>query len=174
MKTIERRLPLVLTGLGLLLLLMLIAQVILSLPPREITFLTGRQGGAYYLGGELYRDFAARNGFTINLVETPGSVEALRMLEAGEGDVAFIQGGISLDADPEKVSALATVAYEPVWIIYRRALAGDTPLDSLTQLKGLRISIGEPGSGTNCIVSEPVRQIGYEKQGRFSGRSNLT
>jgi TRAP transporter TAXI family solute receptor len=152
MRKLDRHIPWILGAVGVALLLAVVAQVIFSLPPRQITFLTGREGGAYYLGGQLFQDFAARNGFTVELVETAGSVEALQMLEAGEGDVALVQGGISIDADPENVSALATVAYEPLWILYRRELAEDAPLDSLTQLKDMRVSIGEIGSGTNQLV----------------------
>ena len=112
----------------------------------------GREGGAYYLGGQLYQKVAARDGFTLNIVPTAGSVEALRMLEQGQGDVAFIQGGIAAQGDPEKVSALATVGYEPAWIFYRKELAPSTPLDSPLQLKGLRVAIGEPGSGTDQLA----------------------
>ena len=73
MKKIESNLPLILAGIGLLLLLGMIAEVVFTLPPRTFTMLTGRVGGAYYEGAVLYRDFAAQNGFTIDIVETAGS-----------------------------------------------------------------------------------------------------
>ncbi len=160
MNKIERRLPWILAGVGILLLLGAIVQVITSLPPRSFTFLTGREGGAYYLGGQLYQKVAAHDGFTLNIVPTAGSVEALRMLEEGQGDVAFIQGGIAAQGDPEKVSALATVGYEPAWIFYRKELAPSTPLDSPLQLKGLRVAIGEPGSGTNQLARLLLKDFG--------------
>ena len=151
-KFFERNLLRILIGMGVLLLLAVIAQVLISMPPREFTFLTGREGGAYYAGAQMYREIAERNGFTINLVQTAGSVEALRLLEAGEGDAAFIQGGIAAQGDRNVVSALATVAYEPVWVFYRRELVSDAPLESLQSLQGLRIAIGEQGSGTNQLA----------------------
>ena len=152
MNKFERRLPWILAGLGIILLLSAIAQVTTSLPPRSFTFLTGREGGAYYLGGQLYQKVAARDGFTANLVPTAGSVEALHMLEEGKGDVAFIQGGIAAQGDPDKVSALATVGYEPLWIFYRKDLASAAPLESPQQLQGKRLAIGEAGSGTNQLT----------------------
>ena len=152
MNRIERNLPWILGGLGVILLLGIIAQVVTSLPPHSFTFLTGREGGAYYLGAELYKDVAAHNGFAVNIVPTAGSLDALQMLEEGKGDVAFIQGGIAAQGDPEKVSALATVGYEPVWIFYRRELAPSAPLSSPLQLQGKRIGIGEPGSGTDPLA----------------------
>lgn len=149
MEKIERNLLRILAGLGVLLLLGAIAVVVASLPPRGFTFLSGRQGGAYYLGAQLYQQYAAQKGFTVKIVETSGSVEALRMLEEGKGDVAFVQGGIAAQGNPAILSTLATVAYEPVWIFYRRELAPDQPLSSPVQLRGLRVNIGEVGSGTN-------------------------
>ena len=74
------------------------------------------------------------------------------MLEEGKGDVAFIQGGIAAQGDPAILSALATVAYEPVWIFYRRELAPDEPLNTPLQLKGMRVNVGETGSGTNPLA----------------------
>ena len=81
MKKIESNLPLILAGIGLLLLLGMIAQVVFTLPPRTFTMLTGRVGGAYYEGAVLYRDFAAQNGFTIDIVETAGSARRCACLK---------------------------------------------------------------------------------------------
>lgn len=149
---IEKNLPWLLVAFGVILVIGMIAQVILSLPPRSFTFVTGREGGAYYLDGELYKKIAAEKGFDIKLVSSAGSVEALRMLEEGKGDVAFVQGGVATQGNPEIVGSLATVGFEPVWIFYRNALAPERQLDTLPQLKGMRIGIGEAGSGTNQLA----------------------
>jgi TRAP transporter TAXI family solute receptor len=152
MNKFDRNLPWILIGLGIVLLVAIVAQIVTSLPPNTVTFLTGREGGAYYLAAQYYQQLAEQKGFTVNIVPTAGSVEALRMLENGEGDVAFIQGGVAAQGNPEKVSALATVGFEPLWIFYRRELAPSEHLDSPLQLQGMRISVGEAGSGTNDLA----------------------
>ncbi len=86
------------------------------------------------------------------------------MLEAGEGDVAFIQGGVAAEGDPTTVSGLATVAYEPVWIFYRRELAPNAPFTSPRQLAGLRIAIGEDGSGTNPLARLLLEDYGITEE----------
>lgn len=159
---LERNLPWILVGLGIILLIGAIAQVFLSLPPHSFTFLSGREGGAYYLGAQLYGKIAAEKGFAVNIVPTAGSVEALHMLEEGKGDVAFVQGGVAAQGNPEIIGSLATVAFEPVWIFYRHALSPDKQLDTLPQLKGMRIGIGEPGSGTNQLARQLLSDGGID------------
>lgn len=163
MDRIERNFLWILAALGVVLLLGAIAAVLASLPPRSFAFVSGRQGGAYYLGAQLYQQYAAEKGFTMDIIETSGSVEALRMLEEGEGDVAFIQGGIGAQGDPAILSTFATVAYEPVWIFYRRELAPEEPLNTPRALKGLRVNIGEQGSGTNPLARLLLEDYGLSE-----------
>ena len=160
MAWIERNIKWILIGLGVILLIGIIAQLVNTTPPHKFTWLAGRQGGAYYMAAEAFQKQARSLGFDIDIVETAGSVEALQKLEKGEGDVAFIQGGVAAQADPEKVSTLATVSYEPLWIFYRKSLAPDAPLSSLDQLAGKRIAIGEPNSGTNQLAKVILQDAG--------------
>jgi TRAP transporter TAXI family solute receptor len=163
MRWIERNLLWILFGLGAGLFLSALIWFSLALPPQQIVWLAGRQGGAYYTAAEAYQALAQTRGFDIQIVETAGSVEALEMLENGEGDVALIQGGIAAQANPEKVRALAVVGYEPLWIFYRRALADGEPLDALAQLAGRRVAIGEANSGTNQLVRKLLPQVGLDE-----------
>jgi TRAP transporter TAXI family solute receptor len=164
MAWIERNLKWILIVLGVILFIVALIQFIISMPPHTFTWLAGRQGGAYYMGAEVYKQIAQARGFDINIVETAGSVEALQKLERGEGDVAFIQGGVAAQGDTTKVSTLATVAYEPLWIFYDRALAGDKLLDSFDQLAGKRIAIGEANSGTNQLARLLLADAGMDDQ----------
>ena len=159
---IEKNLPLILVGLGIVVLAGLIAQLILSLPSQSFTMLTGREGGAYYAGAQMYQRIATAKGFGIKIVPTAGSVEALRMLEEGKGDVAFIQGGVAAQGNPDILSSLATVGFEPVWIFYRKQLAPDAAFDTLLPLHGLRIGIGEAGSGTNQLARLLLQDVGID------------
>ncbi len=159
---IEKGIQWTVIAAGVFLLSGLIGQVFLTLPPNSFTFLTGREGGAYFLDSQHYKKIAEEKGFIVNIVPTAGSVTALQMLEEGKGDVAFVQGGVAAQGNPEIVSSLATVAFEPVWIFYRLGLSPETPLDTLPQLKGMRIGIGEAGSGTNQLARQLLRDAGID------------
>lgn len=130
-----------------------------SLPPREFTIATGREGGGYYQSALAYKEFAAERGYTINIRPTAGSVETLRLLENGEVDLGFVQGGVAADANPEQLSSVASMYYEPIWIVYRRDRFSE-PVAYLDQLDGKRISVGEEGSGTKVLAELMLEETG--------------
>jgi TRAP transporter TAXI family solute receptor len=119
-------------------------------PPDTITIATGQPGGAYLLFAERYQAILAREGITLNIVETAGSVENLQLLEQGPGrvDLAFVQGGTADATGAPDIVSLASLYYEPLWIFYR----GTDTLTRLTQLESRRIATGKPGSGTQAVA----------------------
>lgn len=151
---IERRFAWIAAAVLLGLLALAAYIVIDSLPPREFTILTGREGAGYYRAAQEYRRIAAERGFTLNIRTTSGSIETLAALEAGEASIGFVQGGITAGADPRVLSTLAGVFYEPVWIFYQREFGGGRPLVHLFELEGGRVNIGEAGSGAGYLARE--------------------
>lgn len=140
-------------GAVLLALLALAAVIVIdALPPREFTILTGREGAGYYRAAQAYRQYAADRGYVLDIRPTSGSIETLRLLESGEASIGFVQGGVTLNGDPNLLSTLAGVFYEPVWVFYRRDFAGGRKLVHLYQLEGGRINVGEPGSGVSDLA----------------------
>ena len=119
-------------------------------PPDTITIATGQQGGAYLLFAERYQTVLAREGITLKILETAGSVENLQLLEkdADSVDLAFVQGGTASKAATQDLTSLASLYYEPLWVFYR----GAGELTRLTQLQHKRIAAGEPGSGTHAVA----------------------
>ena len=109
------------------------------------------KGSPYYLLAEQYRKFFARNGITLEIRETAGSIENLRLLQDGASGVAlgFLQGGIASARDAPGLRSIGRLFYEPLWVFYR----GDQPMDRLTQLAGKRVLVGPAGGGTNQLAT---------------------
>jgi len=125
-------------------------------PPRKIVMATGAAGGAYRQFGERYKEALAREGLTVELRETSGSVENLRLLAAGAADVAFVQTGVAAEeAGRAKLQSLASLGFEPLWIFYR----GD-PVLRLGDLRGRRLAIGDEGSGTRALAQRVLQDNG--------------
>jgi TRAP transporter TAXI family solute receptor len=121
-------------------------------PPRKIVFASGGHNGAYFRYAQKYADELRNDGLSVEVRETAGSVENLRLL--GQEDsgvaVAIVQGGV---AGPEEVGrfyALGSLYREPLWLFYRGAQRLERP----SQLAGKRIGIGPPGSGTYAIAMQ--------------------
>ena len=135
-------------------------------PPDTITIATGQQGGAYVLFAERYREILAGEDITLNILETAGSVENLRLLEQDPHsiDIAFLQGGSAARPHAENLVSLASLYYEPLWVFYR----GTDELTRINQLQHKRLAIGEPGSGTRSVTQTLLQENGLD-DGQVTG-----
>jgi TRAP transporter TAXI family solute receptor len=151
-------------------------------PPRTIVIATGHKDGAYFLFAEHYREILAREGVTLEIRSTAGSVENIHLLEDQSSgvDIAFVQGGTGSQATAANITALGSLYFEPLWLFYR----GNETLSRLSDLGGRRIAAGETGSGTRAIArtllednkidinDENVQSTGMDEsaQGLLKGR----
>ncbi len=119
-------------------------------PPNKIVIATGGQTGAYYQFAQKYAEELKKEGLTLEVRETNGSVENLHLLEDGASgvSVAIVQSGVAGPEDREKLQALGSLYREPLWVFYRDAQT----FDRLSQLAGKRIGVGPPGSGTYAVA----------------------
>lgn len=125
-------------------------------PPKSIRFAAGAPGGAYYAYAERYQRLLEEQGIEVHLVDTQGSIDNLRMLEAGEVDVAIVQGGLATSRDAELLRSAGGIFEEPFWVFVR----ADHPAQSFGELRGARLSIGAQGSGTRALALSIQQQYG--------------
>jgi TRAP transporter TAXI family solute receptor len=132
-------------------------------PPRRIVVATGQPDGTYDALGREYQRRLRREGLTVELRRTAGSVENVTLLQRGEADVAFVQGGIYQPAeDPQRrLRGMAAIYREPLWIFYRGTPIGDR----LASLADRRLSIGAPGSGTEAVARALFDAVGLSTAG---------
>lgn len=130
-------------------------------PPKHVTLATGPAQSAYAEFGKRYARALAKDGITVELLPSEGSADNLRLLREGKADLGFVQGGTAETGalDDADLESLGSLFLEPVWLFYREtaAPADTTPphtLESLTQLPGLRINVGTPGSGVPNLVNK--------------------
>jgi hypothetical protein len=120
-----------------------------SAPPRQITITTGGTGTSFETNAFKYRQILARNGVTLNILPSEGSLENLQRLEdpAFKVDIGFVQGGVSNGPSKLKLVSLGSVSYQPLFVFYRGA-----PIQLLSELNGKRLAIGPVGSGTRILA----------------------
>jgi len=127
-------------------------------PPQELRIAAGRSQGAYYAFARRYQEILARDDYQLEIVETAGSVENLRLLRAGDVSLALVQGGTADEAAAAQLESLASLFFEPLWVFYRREL----PVSLLTDLRGRRLAIGAPGSGTRALALQLLALNGID------------
>ncbi|WP_332774502.1 TAXI family TRAP transporter solute-binding subunit [Polaromonas sp.] len=136
-------------------------------PPKRVVLATGPAQSAYEEFGKRYAKSLSEHGIQVVLLPSEGSAANLQLLREGKVDLGFVQGGTS-DERPEDIDTLESLGslfVEPVWLFYREdsarklAARAKTPntgaaLSALTQLQGLRVNIGTPGSGVPSLMSK--------------------
>jgi len=137
-------------------LLLSIAAVLLAMhfvrpaPPTSLSIVSGPEGSTYRSMAEKYKEILARNGITLNILPSQGSLDNLHQLAdlESDADVGFVPSGFSTGTDISNLASLGSVFYQPVTIFYRAPGA----MQRLSELKGKRIAIGTEGSGTRFLA----------------------
>jgi ABC-type amino acid transport substrate-binding protein len=131
-------------------------------PPKTFRLAAGAKGGAYYGFAHQYAAFMARRGIQVEVVETAGTVENLRLLHdpASGVDVALVQGGVMDEGTSRGLVGLGSVGYEPLWVFHR----ADTNFPLLCDLKGHVLAVGAEGSGTRPLALKLLAANGIQAQ----------
>ena len=128
-------------------------------PPARMTMASGPSGGAYARIAAQYQDILARDGITLELVETSGSVENADLVSSQQVDAAILQGGIRV-RDPE-VETIGGLFFEPMIFLARKD--SDIPRNPALWRK-LRINSGPMGSGTAAAFADFETAVGLRHE----------
>jgi uncharacterized protein len=156
----------VLRGIGALGLLAVASACASAFRDLRLTVATGGTQGVYFDLGTALAD-VWRNGLGLATLPevrpTAGSVDNLQLLAAGTADVVFSQGDTAADklagtapGDPRAPRALARIYDDVVHVVVPAA----SPVQTLAQLRGMRVSVGAPDSGVFVIAQRLLRVAG--------------
>jgi TRAP transporter TAXI family solute receptor len=122
-------------------------------PPakRPIVLATGGTKGVYFKYGQAFRDAVQQRLGPVDIRSTGGSQQNVQLLARGEATFAFS----AADAAAGPLRAVARLYDDYIHLVVRQ----DGPINSLTDLKKRRVSLGPPGSGTSLIASRILNAI---------------
>ena len=131
-------------------------------PPSKIVMATAFKGASFEYYGRQYQEIFARSHVELELRETAGAVENLKLLQDPNSDVqiAFVTGGLSDARHAPGVLSLGTVYDQPFWIFY----PSNQQFDQLAQLKGKRIAVGPVGSATRHTAEQVLGKGGVTSE----------
>lgn len=132
-------------------------QFVKPAPPRTITIAAGPRDGAYFPLAEALSKKLAEQGITAHVQETAGTAANIARLagEGGKADVAFVQSGVVDAADHPDLLSLGSLYLEPLWVFARGGA-----VDDLDALRGQRLFLGAPGSGTRALALRLLGAVG--------------
>jgi uncharacterized protein len=131
----------------------------MPLPPASVTISTGASGGMYQEYGQRYIQALKAYGIDATIRESAGTGDNIKRLSEPSADVqaAFIQGGFAYGDSAIQAIHIETIAQidvEPILLLTR-----NKELDSLEQLRGLRVAIGPVGSGSRVVAQRMLEQV---------------
>lgn len=138
--------------LGVVVALMFVAPA----PPRSVVIAGGAEGGAYAAAAEQYAQALREKGIKATVINTAGSVDNLRRLNAGEVSIAVVQAGTSGSADVSSLRSLGAIFYEPLWVFHRAGVS----MTDLRDVEGKRVAVGAPGSGLRALTDLLLPEAG--------------
>lgn len=140
--------------------------------PKKVVIATGSDVGAYYAFAQKYQPLLESAGIQLEIRQTAGSVENAALLRDSDSgvSVAIMQGGTAgaalsgqsegatsaEDLADSGIQSLASLFQEPIWVFYRK----EHPIQRLAELRGKRVAIGAPGSGTRAVALELLADNG--------------
>lgn len=121
-----------------------------SAPPHMLIITSGPPGSPFAANAGKYSAYLAKDGVTLKILPSEGSLENLnRLVDPAETvDVGFVQGGVADQTNAQKVVSLGSVGYEPLLVFYR----GTNTVTMLSQFEGKRLAVGPEGSGTRLLA----------------------
>ncbi len=147
-----------------------------------ITIGTGGVTGVYYAAGgalcRLVNKERAKHGIRCSVESTGGSVFNVNTIKAGELDLGFAQSDVQYNAVKGQAQykdgaftdlrAVFAVHPEPFTVLARK----EANVTKFEDLKGKRVNVGNPGSGTRSSLEQLIGAMGW-KLGDFSLASEL-
>lgn len=134
-----------------------------SAPPRVITISAGPKGSTFEANAERYQKILARNGVTLKILESQGSIDNLHRMADPKSkvDIALVVSGLTVDEDTSSLESLGSLFYQPLTIFYR----SPNPIKRLSELQGHSIAIGTEGTATHFIAMAMLKQNEIEPGG---------
>lgn len=134
-----------------------------SYPHRPISFATGVADGVYEKYGVLLKSdlVTALPGVDVRLVHTAGSVDNIERLVSGRADFTIAAADAVADYQgPGKrdLRACARLYDDYMQLVVPR----DSTVRSASDLRGLRVGVGQAGSGVNLITRRLLTAAGLD------------
>ena len=143
-----------------------------SAQQKFVTIGTGGVTGVYYAAGgaicRLVNKDRAKHGIRCSVESTGGSVFNVNTIKAGELDLGFAQSDVQFNAAKGQAQfkdaafgdlrAVFSVHPEPFTVLARK----EANVAKFEDLKGKRVNVGNPGSGTRASMEQLLGAMGWK------------
>ncbi|MDD5169656.1 MAG: TAXI family TRAP transporter solute-binding subunit [Syntrophales bacterium] len=132
----------------------------------RLSIATGGTGGVFYPYGGAIANVISKYipGVEATAEVTAAAVDNIKLVAAGEADIGFAYPDLSYDAIEGKgvfKSKLPVQIVAHLYVSYFHLVTlGNSPIKTVADLKGKRVSTGAPGSGTEVVAFRVLEASG--------------
>ncbi len=137
---------------------------------KGLSIVTGGTGGVYYIMGGGIANMLTKNlsNFKVTAESTAASVDNAKLVDARKADLAFIAGDVAYDACMGAGRFKNKVPLRNLLVPYSDfiqfvAVEG-AGINSVKDLRGRKVSIGAPGSGTEIKGVRILESVGIDPE----------
>ena len=136
----------------------------------RISIATGGTGGVYYPYGGAIANVISKYipGVEATAEVTAAAVDNIKLVAAGEADLGYAYPDLAYDAIEGKgvfKSKLPVQMVVHLYVSYFHLVTlGNSPIKSVADLKGKRVSTGAPGSGTEVVAFRVLEAFGISAE----------
>ncbi|EEB73885.1 TAXI family TRAP transporter solute-binding subunit [Thermococcus sp. AM4] len=133
---------------------------------QTITIYTGGTSGVYFPLGSKYAEILNKNGIKAKAVTSGASVTNAKAIGEGKAQAAILQNDVAYyayhglymfkDQPVKNIRGVAALYPETVQFVVK----ADSNIKSLEDLKGKKVAIGAPGSGTQVAAEQILKAAG--------------
>jgi uncharacterized protein len=137
-------------------------------PPRVLRLTTGSPGAGFHpLGVALGRAYrSAFPNVDVRVMESPGSVRNVEAIQGGEADIGFAFADVAymafvgqLEAEAfQRLRGMAVLQLNPLHLVVQ----SQSRIHSVHELRGRRVGMGPPGSGTALTAGLVLKAFGID------------
>lgn len=137
---------------------------------QRLSIATGGTSGVYYVYGGGLANVLSENveGVSATAEATSASVDNMLLIGQGDSDLAFVLADTATDAVNGEASfeeAIPAQALASLYTNYTQVVATEgSGITDIESLRGKRVSIGAPGSGTEVIALRILEAAGLDPQ----------
>lgn len=138
--------------------------------PQSLTLGTASEGGTYFAYGEGLAQLLTRElGIAVVARPTGGPIENIKLLDAGEIQLAFVTQGVALHAWNASAPWTGGKQFRDMRAMFAMydtpfqfQVLGDSPIQSIADFAGKRIGVGPEGGTTATYFPEFLKALKIE------------
>jgi len=135
-----------------ILVIVVLVHLVRPMPPATVRIATGQPNSTSEVIGQQFREAFAKHHVKLELIPSSGAQENIKLIESGQVDAAFSQGGVDLGEHGGVLRSLGSIAYQPLWLFYRGPEVKQQDLNHF--LKDRTVSLNIPGSGSRVLAEQ--------------------